>query len=89
MIMSQGSADSIANGKFKRNESFENMGNKTEARVLVLYTGGTIGMIRNEKNGEFTKSLIRAFKIICCQHAILMLTSRHTRQSLLIICFYK
>lgn len=23
-----------------------------EAKVLVLYTGGTIGMLRNEKNGE-------------------------------------
>lgn len=25
---------------------------KSESRVLVLYTGGTIGMIRNESGGE-------------------------------------
>lgn len=28
------------------------MENTSEARVLVLYTGGTIGMMRNSKNGE-------------------------------------
>lgn len=25
-----------------------------EAKVLVLYTGGTIGMLRNDKNGEYS-----------------------------------
>lgn len=25
----------------------------TEAKVLVIYTGGTIGMIRNKKNGNY------------------------------------
>lgn len=30
--------------------------NEQEAKVLVLYTGGTIGMIRNDKNG---KSLLK------------------------------
>jgi len=36
----------------KRNPSYGNLGNQTEARVLVMYTGGTIGMLRNDKNGE-------------------------------------
>lgn len=35
-----------------RNASYGNFGTQAEARVLVLYTGGTIGMLRNEKNGE-------------------------------------
>ncbi|XP_070508954.1 L-asparaginase isoform X1 [Chironomus tepperi] len=34
----------------KRNASYGNLTDETEARVLVLYTGGTIGMLRNEKN---------------------------------------
>lgn len=38
--------------QMKRNVSYGNLGTQTEARVLVLYTGGTIGMLRNEKNGE-------------------------------------
>lgn len=28
--------------------------NKPEGRVLVLYTGGTIGMMRNEQGGKNT-----------------------------------
>lgn len=38
----------------KRNTSYGNIpsAEKTEARVLVIYTGGTIGMMRNEKNGK-------------------------------------
>lgn len=36
----------------KGGETLEGLGSKTEARVLVLYTGGTIGMLRNEKNGK-------------------------------------
>lgn len=35
-----------------RNVSYGNLGTQSEARVLVLYTGGTIGMLRNDKNGE-------------------------------------
>jgi hypothetical protein len=39
--------------QMKRITSTGNMqGNEPEAKVLVLYTGGTIGMLRNEKNGE-------------------------------------
>lgn len=43
-----------ANNKtqIKKIASYGNMGNQTEARVLVLYTGGTIGMLRNDKNGK-------------------------------------
>lgn len=36
----------------KRSVSYGNLENTAEARVLVLYTGGTIGMIRNNKNGN-------------------------------------
>lgn len=37
----------------RRNISYGNMpANSAEAKVLVIYTGGTIGMIRNNKNGE-------------------------------------
>lgn len=38
----------------RRNTSFGNMPptDKTEAKVLVIYTGGTIGMMRNDKNGK-------------------------------------
>lgn len=37
----------------RRNTSFNAMNTSTEANVLVIYTGGTIGMIRNSNNGEF------------------------------------
>lgn len=43
------------NADLKRNVSYGNLENTTEARVLVLYTGGTIGMIRNNKNGKKMK----------------------------------
>lgn len=37
----------------RRNISYGNMlTNGSEAKVLVIYTGGTIGMIRNSKNGK-------------------------------------
>lgn len=36
----------------KRNESYGSLENRAEAKVLVLYTGGTIGMLRNDKNGK-------------------------------------
>lgn len=40
------------NAEMKKVASFGNMGNQNEARVLVLYTGGTIGMLRNDKHGK-------------------------------------
>lgn len=40
-------------GKIKRKISSESIENTSETKVLVLYTGGTIGMIRNNKNGKF------------------------------------
>lgn len=37
----------------RRNISYGNMlANSAEAKVMVIYTGGTIGMIRNSKNGK-------------------------------------
>lgn len=38
----------------RRNVSKGNLmsSDHTEAKVLVIYTGGTIGMMRNENNGE-------------------------------------
>ena len=44
--------DKSPSTEMKRNVSYGNLGNTTEAQVLVLYTGGTIGMLRNDKNGE-------------------------------------
>lgn len=35
-----------------RNPSYDNIGASTEANVLVIYTGGTIGMVRNANNGK-------------------------------------
>lgn len=35
-----------------RQRSYDNMATSTEANVLVIYTGGTIGMTRNSNNGE-------------------------------------
>lgn len=40
------------------NTSYDNITapvSRTEAKVLVIYTGGTIGMMRNAKNGECNK----------------------------------
>lgn len=39
----------------KRNTSYGNLmpAETKETRVRVLYTGGTIGMVRNERNGKF------------------------------------
>lgn len=36
-----------------RIRSFDDMGTHVEAKVLVIYTGGTIGMTRNSNNGKF------------------------------------
>lgn len=43
--------DSQVNTLVPRNRSFNDMGTLTEAKVLVIYTGGTIGMTRNSNNG--------------------------------------
>lgn len=40
----------------KRNVSYGNLGYQSEAKVLVLYTGGTIGMLRNHNNGGYTST---------------------------------
>lgn len=37
----------------RRNLSYGNILAANEAKVLVIYTGGTIGMMRNDKDGEF------------------------------------
>lgn len=37
---------------------------KPEGRVLVLYTGGTIGMMRNEQGGEYEISFFLALQEI-------------------------
>lgn len=37
----------------RRNASYGQMRSATEANVLVIYTGGTIGMMRNKNNGSF------------------------------------
>lgn len=50
--LSPDSPNHSVNAQMKRNPSYGNLGNQTEARVLVLYTGGTIGMLRNDKNGK-------------------------------------
>lgn len=55
-LLSPDSPNHAANGEMKRNASYGNLGNQPEARVLVLYTGGTIGMLRNDKNGEQSAS---------------------------------
>lgn len=36
-----------------RNRSFDDIGSMAEAKVLVIYTGGTIGMTRNSNNGMY------------------------------------
>lgn len=35
-----------------RKTSYGNLASAAEAKVLVIYTGGTIGMMRNDKNGK-------------------------------------
>lgn len=37
----------------KKNSQFANMyANQVESKVLVIYTGGTIGMVRNKNSGK-------------------------------------
>lgn len=53
------SIDSLENSQSERKSliprqrSYDNMAPSTEANVLVIYTGGTIGMTRNSNNGKF------------------------------------
>ncbi|CRK88968.1 CLUMA_CG002603, isoform A [Clunio marinus] len=42
--------DNSIENPITRKFSYGNLGNQAEARVLVLFTGGTIGMMRNDKN---------------------------------------
>lgn len=51
----------------RRNASYGNMmpTNSTEAKVLVIYTGGTIGMIRNRNNGEYLIFFLNILSYIC------------------------
>lgn len=45
----------------ERNISYGNMlapSTRTEAKVLVIYTGGTIGMMRNDKDGKRVNIII-------------------------------
>lgn len=51
-LLSAEAPKQITSAQMKRNESYGNLENRAEARVLVLYTGGTIGMLRNDKNGK-------------------------------------
>lgn len=52
------SVDSMEDSKYDRrssiprNKSYDNMSASAEANVLVIYTGGTIGMTRNANNGK-------------------------------------
>lgn len=59
--MSRNGATSNGKSEIKRNASYGNLPNQAEARVLVLYTGGTIGMLRNDKNGKWHKNLLNNF----------------------------
>lgn len=48
------SYDSMENkSSLQRHASFDDMSSVSEARVLVIYTGGTIGMTRNSNNGTY------------------------------------
>lgn len=42
-----------------RRNSYGSMAEGSEAKVLVIYTGGTIGMVRNDKNGKLGIILIK------------------------------
>lgn len=50
--LSPDSPNHAVNAQMKKVASYGNLENRTEARVLVMYTGGTIGMLRNDKNGK-------------------------------------
>lgn len=49
------SFDSIESNKssIQRHQSYDDMASVSEAKVLVIYTGGTIGMTRNSNNGTY------------------------------------
>lgn len=48
----------------RRNTSYGNLpDNQSEAKVLIIYTGGTIGMMRNEHNGELINIFFGLFSL--------------------------
>lgn len=51
-IQSVGNVQFDRRTSIPRQLSYDNMATSTEANVLVIYTGGTIGMTRNSNNGE-------------------------------------
>lgn len=65
--------------QMKRNASYGNLESQNEARVLVLYTGGTIGMLRNDKHGKH--SIIHYSKLpsqSCDGHRVNVFQQHHT-----------
>lgn len=53
---STATASRLDRSSLRRNVSKGNLlGDRIESKVLVIYTGGTIGMMRNCSNGEITK----------------------------------
>lgn len=49
--------NSKSQSAMRRNISRSNLiADRVESKVLVIYTGGTIGMMRNEKNGKCNKT---------------------------------
>lgn len=76
------SVDSLEDSKYDRrssiprNKSYDNMGVSAEANVLVIYTGGTIGMTRNANNGKFD-NLISFSKYIEIIRSIFKVTTSY------------
>lgn len=67
--LSSGSQDDVRDSNGRNMESIKRSvtggvanGNEPEGRVLVLYTGGTIGMMRNEQGGNYFEK----FKRLSC-----------------------
>lgn len=56
----------------RRNVSKGNLmsSDHTESKVLVIYTGGTIGMMRNENNGESNKFVFVLLNFCFCKDCI-------------------
>lgn len=50
----------------KRNTSYGNLmpAEAKETKVKVIYTGGTIGMVRNERNGKFEMRFFQPKEIL-------------------------
>lgn len=62
------SIDSIRRASLARNRSFDDMGTLAEAKVLVIYTGGTIGMTRNSNNGKYFARFVVILNRFSIQH---------------------